>query len=222
MRDVDALLDGASGQLTTVRNLYEATLEKKDASPLQVLIKNILENQRSALDYMARAIVERYGKSGGKVYYPMARHPNEFPNLFERNMPGVNALRPDLRNAIKHRQPFRPGYDWLGYLSTLTNENKHKRLTPQTQMQGRKWHTGPGGGVLQVGERLLWLEGGTYVLGDSQLDFHGKPVQAYGIRETRYVDWLFADLGISVIGTLDRIHDSLPYVINDVCDIAGL
>lgn len=226
--DIDALLDEASDQLELLRQIYEETLTHQNpTAKLRVRIKNILENQRSSLDHLAHAIVERDGKTGSKTYYPFARHVNDFPRTFDRTMPGVAASRPDIKKVIKHRQPFRPGYEWLGHLSTLTNENKHERLTPQTRSgRHRAMRAGTGGGhIAAPGAATVVLAEGasiTNITGDPVFDFGGRPVRVHNISEVLYHDWLFTTLNISVMGTLTLIDHKLPLLIDDVCDVAGL
>ncbi len=85
MRDVYVLLDDAEQQLANVRELYEGSLQAKEAGgPLQARIKNVLENQRSALDYLANAITERDGKRGTKPQYPYSFEEDEFEKWFDK------------------------------------------------------------------------------------------------------------------------------------------
>ena len=77
--DIDALLEDADEQLERVRDLYEKSLREKEVpTKLKTRIKNVVENQRSALEYLAHAIYERHGDGkGAKSYYPGRPCPNE-------------------------------------------------------------------------------------------------------------------------------------------------
>lgn len=66
----------------------------------------------------------------------------------KRQMPGVAPSLPDVRDEIERHQPYYDGQEWLGHLVTLTNENKHKRLTPQERTETTRLSPGPGGGVI--------------------------------------------------------------------------
>ena len=55
--DVDAILIAATQQHSTVRQDYERALRDKSLD-LRVPVKNLMENLRSALDYMAHDIYE--------------------------------------------------------------------------------------------------------------------------------------------------------------------
>src|SRR5271165_4267534 len=99
--DIDAVVDDASEQLALVAEMYAGTLEEQKVSAkLRTRIKNIVENQRSALEYLAHAIYEHYGDGKGKkVYYPLANGPTQFPGLFDARVPGVAANCPKVRDA---------------------------------------------------------------------------------------------------------------------------
>ena len=211
--DIDALLEESGEQLERVRELYEKSLRDKDVpSGLRVRIKNVVENQRSALEYLANAIYERHGDGKGKnSYYPVANAPSEFPGLFERYLPGVAANCPDAREAIQARQPYVPGFEWLRHLVLLTNENKHRRLTPQTRSEQRTTRFESGGAVIELGE------GASIQLGaGADISLGGQSIRQIRPTQVTYVDWLFEDPQLSALGTLEQIHESLPRLVDDV------
>ena len=111
--DIDALIDDAGEQLERVRELYEDSLREKEVpGKLRTRIKNVLENQRSALEYLANAIYERYGDgTDARVYYPVTDAATAFGGTFDRLLPGVAANAPTVRDAIEARQPYQPGYE---------------------------------------------------------------------------------------------------------------
>jgi hypothetical protein len=131
--DIAALLDDAAEQIKIAALLHDKALTNPTArGPFKSRIKNILENQRSALDYLAVAITERYGTPGkGFIYYPLAASPQEFPQTMDSKMPGVAVNRPDIATKIEAYQPYQPMMQWLRTLNQLTREQKHNRLTAQ-------------------------------------------------------------------------------------------
>ncbi len=232
MRDVDVLLDDADEQLKRVRDMYEASLQAKDASgPLQARIKNVLENQRSALDYLATAITNRDGKQGTKPQFPYSFEPEEFDKWFDKAMPGVRAARADIADAFRRHQPFQPGHDWVKDLAALTNENKHRQLTPQSRDETRQIDTRRGGtGAGVVFTPYQPGKGGVSFGGD--LVINGVPVDSQTLLpigggpkpyiETIYVDWLFADPPKSALRTLEEIAAGIRPAVADIVQTAGL
>lgn len=218
MRDIDALIAEADSQLSDVRGLYEASLRAQEVtSTLQVKIKNVLENQRSALEYLAHAIVERDGKAGARSYFPLASASDKFPDLFESQMKGVAGKRPDIRDAIEQRPPYQQGYEWLGQLGYLTNENKHRVLSPQTRTETHR-RSAAGGAVTWDPSSVKFGSGVS--IGGQQVD--PLTQRTADTIDLIYVDWLFEQLGVSALGTLDRIQGGLPTMVAEICHVAGL
>lgn len=227
MRDIEALLAEAAGQMVSVRELYAASLRASEVAPgLQTKIKNVLENERSALEYLAHDVVERFGESGAKCYFPIVTTPEDFPARFDKTMRGVAAARPDIRDAVEERQPYNGGYEWLGHLATLTNENKHQRLSAQERVEATELRPGPGGtGIigtptggairLEGSVSLVTSDGGSMSFGDG-------PVTFQNVQRTVLVDWIFADLGVTALGTLETVFKQLPALVADIAGIAGL
>src|SRR5437899_766768 len=102
---------------------------------MQALIKNVVENQRSVLDYTAQAAADKYG-CGTDPYWPAAQKPAEFKarmNEPKRGLPGLLANHPKVAATFERHQPYQPSHGWIWHLFDLTRENKHHRLSPQTQ-----------------------------------------------------------------------------------------
>ena len=128
--DIDLLLRDADEQLEVAAALHDPALEDNAArGRFRTRVKNVLENQRSALDYLAVAITERYGHRRGLTYYPLAQSQGQLKAEIDSKMPGVRVNRPDIAEAIARHQPY--DQEWLQNLSRLTREQKHNRLSVQ-------------------------------------------------------------------------------------------
>jgi hypothetical protein len=146
--DANELIKHAESDLAKIGKAYEASLHAKEVTgTLRVQIKNSVENLRSALDFCAHGLFDRYGsspKTNPKIYFPYATASQDRA-MFEKSgrievcIPGVSASRPDIVQSLIEMQHFgSDGYTWLPDFMDLTNENKHERLTPQV----RKDHLG--------------------------------------------------------------------------------
>jgi len=214
--DIDALIEDAAEQLEVIRSLYDATLHEREASRrLKTRIKNVLENQRSA-------IVERHGDPKRHSYYPVAPTPSKFPDAFKRTLPDVKSAK--IRKAIETRQPYQAGYEWLADLVTLTNENKHRRLSPQTRREQRRIRAETSGTLVEWSPSNVRFGPGVRIGGVPVNPATQRPVSSptQTITEIVYVDWLFQEPAASALGTLTRIQDSLPALIDEVLAAAGL
>ncbi len=217
--DIDALIDDADEQLRLVRGMYERSLREKEVpARLQTRIKNVVENQRSALEYLAHGIHQQFGDGERKPYYPIVRSPVDFPSLFNQHLSGVAEYCPAVRDAIEVRQPYQEGYEWLHYLALLTNENKHRRLTPQTRTeQVRVRVEMQGAGTVEYGPGVTFGSGVS--IGGVPVDPATQrpvPSPTQTITETTYVDWVFDDPPLSALRTLEQIQQGLPPLVSGV------
>lgn len=100
----------------------------------RVMLKNVLENLRSALDYLAHDISEELARIPGgraapeKLYFPYGLRENHFLIGVRKNFPTLRDAKPQVFEAILEIQPFQSGENWLFDLCTLTNEAKHRNL----------------------------------------------------------------------------------------------
>lgn len=231
--------------------MYQETLEAKKVPPrLRTRIKNVVEAQRSALEYLAHQLHQGLGTQKGRnSYFPIVNDPDDFLEDFDRLLPGVAKKAPGVRTVIRSRQPFQPGYAWLDHLAMLTNENKHRKLSPQTKTETRLTETtSPGGGRLDYtdgvtfhpsgggisfgpGGSISFGPGGSIELGPQGTSLGGVPVDPVTqrpipvpggrVQRTIYVDWLFADPARPALETLEEIQDGLPEVVDAVCAAAA-
>ena len=124
------------------------------------------------------------------------RHlPADFPRQLENELPGILKNEPAIAQAFGRHQPYQPDHDWMSHLWELTNENKHRRLTPQE-----------GGDELWPQPLVRLATSGSRVRG---------PVV---VR----VRWDFEDPRVPVLETLHRIQDGVQQAADDVCTAAGL
>jgi hypothetical protein len=229
--DITALLAEGDAQIALVQKEYQEALQQQHAgATLRVRIKNVLENQRSALEYLANGLHEALGGAPSKrVYYPVSFAPKDFASLIKGQMPAVQAGS-SLYKAIETGQPYKPGYVWIGHLAVLTRENKHHRLTPQIRDETRVVQVGMlGGGAVQYRPQQAGKGGVRFGVGVS---IGGVPIDPATQRpvpsptqtvvERIYVDWQFDDPRVSVLQTLREIQDGLPKLIHVVLSASGL
>jgi hypothetical protein len=132
LEDIAAILDDAREQISVLYELHNEALDKEASRPrFRARVKSILEQERSALDYLAVEITKKHGTPKGTMYYPLVRAAKDFPNSIKGKMPGVAEAAPAVATAIEKWQPYQQGMGWLGDLNLLAREQKHNRLTLQ-------------------------------------------------------------------------------------------
>jgi hypothetical protein len=201
---IEALIRKSRGTFTDLREAYEKSLhEKTIREDLRVDIKNIFENLRSCLDYLANELFERHcpGKAKpDRLYFPIRSSAQNFAQVMVRDFSGAMSNCRPLYDYLESIQPYHA--PWLGQFNKLNNENKHQNLSEQTRTATRRvsvTRPGTGGGV-------SWGPGVTFGSGVSvmgvpidprtQLPVPNNEVQT---TITTWVDFRFADIDQSVL-----------------------
>ncbi len=158
--DANQLIQFAKDHLPKIEESYAASLSEKEITPrLLIEIKNFMENLRSALDFAAHGIFQKYGSttsSNPKIYFPYASSSQsklDFQNShrIDACIPGLSASRPDIVTKIESFQHFAsPGNRWLPVFMDLNNENKHQHLTPQTRKEIKELRIYSGGASISM------------------------------------------------------------------------
>ena len=201
-----ALLASARDALPNIEKLYKNSLAKKDLDlQLLVQIKNLLENLRSALDYLAQNVFDCFCTSptSGKaisVYFPILRRgatPTDFANFANGRFPGLRDNAPAVYECFESYQFYKsPANEWLLQFNDLCQQNKHEQLSPQTRHEERgtrfsdktgasvTWNEGvqfgPGGSlVFKPGGKLRLGPGGSVGFTGSGMRVLGRPVDPH-------------------------------------------
>lgn len=104
----------------------------RDVEDLRVDLKNLLENHRSALEYVAHYMAEKCTPvpRPKNVQFPVAK-PSDDPVTFSQQLnrwfPGLASKYPALITHLISIQPF-SAEQWLHRLSEMTNYHKHHSL----------------------------------------------------------------------------------------------
>ncbi len=127
----------------------------------QVYVKNIFENCKSALDYMAYLMVKTYNIpiDDRKIYFPIKNSEENFEN--DKIVSIVKQKNKIIYDILRKVQPFSDdeNYIWLNEFNTINNKYKHQGFIP---MQA-KFCTNNGGFVslssgLSLGKFSLVLQ----------------------------------------------------------------
>jgi len=204
---IEALLSKATDQVGRIAAEYEASLHAKKITPaLRVDIKNACENLRSALDYLAADIRERFCPNAPRrnYYFPILPDRAGFDTKLEEWFPGLRESAPALAAELEAVQPYREGREWLGQFNRLNRENKHGDLVEQTRVETKETTVSGSGGEVSWGPDAVAFGPGVSILGapidpQTQLPVRGSPV---AVKQVVWVDFRFEGLGVSAISLL--------------------
>ena len=120
--DAIELVFHAERAIGQIQSEYSSSLnEKTIKKSLLIEIKNFMENLRSALDYAAHGLFDKYGtssKSNPRIYFPYAKDDQSESDFLSSNriescIPGISTSRPDIVDIISSFQHFAVSYTHL-------------------------------------------------------------------------------------------------------------
>jgi hypothetical protein len=139
--DVFIILAAAEEQYGHIRKGYERAL-REESLDLRVPVKNLMENLRSALDYMAHDVYETCCHDSRlasdkpiprNIYFPYGRTEEDYKSGVNNYLPNLASCSPAIYNLITSIQPFKCNDYWLYDLCSILNEGKHDKLTAQVR-----------------------------------------------------------------------------------------
>ncbi|CAM9965070.1 unnamed protein product [Phaeothamnion confervicola] len=112
-----------------------STIDPEKIGGLRVDLKNILENYRSSLEYVAHYLADRCNPrpEAENVQFPVAKDKDDaisFGRKIDKWFPGLALESPIAKQYLLDIQWFN-GELWLKWLAKLSNYNKHRSLSSQ-------------------------------------------------------------------------------------------
>ena len=138
-KSIAALISKAKKDFVVLKNDYKNSLDQKVISEeLKIDIKNIFENLRSSLDYLAHDIHEACitAKPPRILYFPIKQSRKEFDIGINKDFVDLNTSFPDVYTILENVQPYND--PWLTKFNKLNNNNKHQDLVEQTRTEQRR------------------------------------------------------------------------------------
>jgi hypothetical protein len=201
MSDIDALLKDIDTDLAEMESIYQRDLTAKQESPdLVRVVRRIIADERSVLDFVAHAVAERYGSPKDRAYFPICIGPGDFPKLLDSNISALTTNHPKIAAAFERHQPYHEGKGALQYLPALSRVNKHQRFSAQTRQETRWLQSG---GVGWNPDNVKF--GGHVAVSGNPINPQTQRPPAGTYTETIFVDWKFVDPPVPVRGTLTEI-----------------
>ncbi|RYF50865.1 MAG: hypothetical protein EOO38_04635 [Cytophagaceae bacterium] len=217
-KSIEALIARAKQDFSQLQVAYEASLHEKHVrEDLKISIKNIYENLRSCLDYIAQDTFDKFcsSKKPNVLYFPIFQSEKEFKQGVEKNFPGLEVAASKLYGFLEDVQPYKA--PWLGQFNKLNNHNKHQDLVEQTRTESRQVT------VSRDGSSVSWGPGVSFGSGVSVM---GVPIDprtqmpaANTVTETEVVIWVdfrFLENNEPVLGFTDKSISAVEDLFNKV------
>lgn len=220
--DIRALLNRSKRDFLVLQRNYEDCLhERKVSADLKIDIKNLVENLRSILDYLANDIWDRHcspPKSSERFYFPILPNPTMFRSICTRWYPGLQQSCIDLWDFLESVQPYNTGYEWLGQFNKLNNENKHENLVEQTRTETKRVHVEFQGGNVNWNPNSVRFGSGVKIDG-VPVDPHTQmplPHPSQTVKVVTWVDFRFEGIDVSSLGLLKSSLEGIDKIVDNI------
>jgi hypothetical protein len=206
--NIQALIVRCEADLAKVAKEYRNSLDaQKIGNDLKVDIKNLCENLRSVLDYIAHDLGEKYCPDADpktQFYFLIRLSKPDFEGSMERSYPGLHERAPDLWAYLESVQPYYNAFRWLDSFNRVNNENKHGNLVEQTRTETDQVKVSFQGGNVRWLPKNVKFGSGVSIGGIAVDPRTQMPVPhpSQKVERIRWVDFRFADLNVSALGLL--------------------
>ena len=207
---IEALLKQCDEDIVSIEQEYNSSLDRqKIATDLQVKIKSFCEHLRSALDYVAHDIREKYCKDadpGMRFYFPILLSRSEFESQTNKWYPKLDGRVPDLWAYLESVQPYHQDYVWLGVFNRINNENKHGNLVAQTRGQTEQVRVSMGSGSVTWTPQNVKFGSGVFIGGVPVNPATQMPVphSSQKVERIIWVDFRFEGEDVSALDLLKQ------------------
>lgn len=216
---IEALLRKARNEFVDLKGAYNSSLHEKHVrEDLKVDIKNIFENLRSCLDYLAHDIFETLcpsAKTPERLYFPIRSTASEFNQAINKDYPNIQTTSKVVYDILEAIQPYRD--PWLGQFNRLNNDNKHQDLVEQTRIESRQVTASRSGGSVSWGPGVTFGSGvsvmGVPIDPRTQMPF---PNNVLNVEVVTWVDFRFKDNGVSVLPFIENSLKNIEKVFSDL------
>ena len=191
------------------------------SAELKIHIKNLCENLRSVLDYIAHDIHDEYCSgtiSNSRFYFPILPDNRQFQSQMERWFPGMRVSCPDLWDFLESIQPYHDNNSWLGKFNRVNNENKHESLVEQTRTETQRVNVSFGTGSVSWDPNAVRFGSGVFIGGvpvNAQTQMP-VPHPSQKVEKITWVDFHFDGINESALMLLKKTVAGILNIVNDI------
>lgn len=222
--NIKAQLNRASEMLPKIEKEYSDSLHKKSInSNLKLDIQTFLGHLRSAMDYLAKDIAEKYFpniKNSDRLYFPIRNDRDSFQLLMSKSYPELVKNCPDLYNFLESIQPYiKTENKWLTQFNEVNNENKHNDLVEQKKIETKQLNISSGGvrmslgqsASISVGHGASIQMGGLTIPGGQTFNTN-NPAKIFGDGKQEIITWVDFKFNNTDVSALWLLRESLKQI----------
>jgi hypothetical protein len=225
---IRAQIKRAAELLPKIEEEYQNSLHAQSIDEeLKLDIQTFCGHLRSALDYLAKDIVETHCPNANprkRLYFPITSDAASFSNTMNQSYTDLSTNCTPIFNLLERIQPYQSNENkWLTQFNNVNNENKHNDLVEQTRTETKtvEVKNKQGGGSVSWGSGVTFGSGvnvmGVPIDPRTQMPV---PNNTTTTKVTTWVDFKFDGINVSVIGllkhTLNEITSIADEIINEL------
>lgn len=207
-----SLINKSKKMLLTIKdaNKYENMSDAKNRMEQQVVVKNIYENCRSALDYCFYYINNYYslGINEKNIYFPFSYKSKDF--VKNDIVKALKLHNEKLYNYLYSMQPFVSGgnYWWLKKYIESNNKYKHRGFIPLKPFFKTKTF-----GWTQFGDIGISVEAFSFNVTENKI-----PIEKIDFKNDRTIEFEFRleDNKTSVVNYMNMVLEGIEEIINNI------
>ncbi|POQ04260.1 hypothetical protein CXB40_21765 [Pseudomonas syringae pv. avii] len=218
---ITALLTRAEKDFDILTKEYQESLHEQTVKEdLKISIKNVFENLKSCLDYIARDLFLIFcapAKQNNNLYFPIRQGKEDFNATINKDFPFLKERSPKAWEILESVQPYNK--PWLGLFNSLNNHNKHQELVEQTRTEFKRTEAKSSQGAVS------WSSGVTFSPGVSILGVPIDPATQMPIpngsvtaKVIVYVGFRFSENNEDVLDFIKKSIEGVKSIFNDLSD----
>ena len=221
---IRAQIKRATELLPKIEEEYKNSLTAQSIDEeLKLDIQTFCGHLRSALDYLAKDIVEKHCPNANprnRLYFPITSDATAFGNMMNRSYPDLNTNSATVYSTLENVQPYQSDTNrWLTQFNKVNNENKHNDLVEQTRTETKTVEVKS----KQGGDSVSWGQGVTFGSGVSVLGVPIDPRTQMPVPNNTtattiitWVDFKFDGIDVSVIGLLRQTLNEITRISEEI------
>ncbi len=230
-QSINAQIKRAEDMLPKIEAEYNNSLHKQQIQEdLKLDIQTFCGHLRSALDYIAHDIVEKYcpnAKSGNRLYFPITDNNTSFKKRMTDSYPDLQTNCPDLYSFLESVQPYlKDENKWLSQFNEINNENKHNDLVEQKRIETKQLNISSGGATMSLGQGASISLGsgasiriGGLTIPGGQIINTNNPARTFGDGKQEIITWVdfkFKDIDVSALWLLKESLKQIQIISSDL------
>lgn len=226
------LTEEAEKTLKEIEEMQERAISENLERPLAFKIKYFLDSLNSSLDYTAYYIFEKYclelatyklnetqlNRIKRKIYFPSYKKEDVFIKEVDKSFIGLKENHQEIYDIFKKSQAFSSESRWLSEFKSLTNLNKHVKLTRSRKMFN---------GVIKraiIGNGIV-IENSEFTNSEQPLSINGEPVDLYNPHNHNHIQsydgeftsyYCLEGNDVPVVSVLKEYLNNIKYIVFEI------